>query len=298
MKSIIPSTLILSVLSAAVHAETVLVEVPPLYAAAKLAYPDADIEVAIEQGQNPHHIELRPSDIVKFSSADKYISLGENANKELLEAVLSSNENVEHIEFDIEGGVGDPHIWMRPSLFAEALQRLNPEVAVETLDQLAELDSDIVKFVEENHDQFEEIGIDHDIFGLLTYPEAAPSFASFSDAHDHDHGSHETTEVLADIHDHHIHCLILTSNEKVQELSELSAENDLKVVSFDSLGWDSFVRDEPDFEGFYASMMKSISDCAEEGGEMHDHDHEHDHDKEKDGDEHGHEDSHNHDNAY
>jgi zinc/manganese transport system substrate-binding protein len=174
----------------------------------------ADVTILIPDGQDPHDYQPSARDIETINNADIVVSNGLDF-EEGLEDVLSSaiengvsvymiGENITVREPDEDHaeevghahGAGDPHVWLSPLSFTEALPSLADAINSATglsidettaLDQLTQLDDEITDVIGgisscvmvSGHD---EMGYFADRYGCTVVGAIIPSFSTTSEA--------------------------------------------------------------------------------------------------------------------
>ena len=174
----------------------------------------ADVTILIPDGQDPHDYQPSARDIEAINNADIVVSNGLDF-EEGLEDVLASaidngvsvymiGENItvrepdeDHAnEEDHAHGAGDPHLWLSPLSFTEALPSLTTAINEATglsidettaLNQLTQLDNEITEVIGSisscvmvsGHD---EMGYFADRYGCTVIGAIIPSFSTTSEA--------------------------------------------------------------------------------------------------------------------
>jgi zinc/manganese transport system substrate-binding protein len=179
----------------------------------------ADVTILIPDGQDPHDFQPSARDIETINNADIVVSNGldfEEGLEDVLASAIESGvsvymvgENItvrepdeDHAEEDQaeeEGhahGAGDPHLWLSPLSFTQALPSLTAAINKATglsidettaLDQLTKLDNEITEFIDtiascvmvSGHD---EMGYFADRYGCTVIGAIIPSFSTTSEA--------------------------------------------------------------------------------------------------------------------
>ena len=179
----------------------------------------ADVTILIPDGQDPHDFQPSARDIETINNADIVVSNGldfEEGLEDVLASAIESGvsvymvgENItvrepdeDHAEEDQaeeEGhahGAGDPHLWLSPLSFTQALPSLTAAINKATglsidettaLDQLTKLDNEITEVIDtiascvmvRGHD---EMGYFADRYGCTVIGAIIPSFSTTSEA--------------------------------------------------------------------------------------------------------------------
>ena len=179
----------------------------------------ADVTILIPDGQDPHDFQPSARDIETINNADIVVSNGldfEEGLEDVLASAIESGvsvymvgENItvrepdeDHAEEDQaeeEGhahGAGDPHLWLSPLSFTQALPSLTAAINKATglsidettaLDQLTTLDNEITEVIDtiascvmvSGHD---EMGYFADRYGCTVIGAIIPSFSTTSEA--------------------------------------------------------------------------------------------------------------------
>ena len=179
----------------------------------------ADVTILIPDGQDPHDFQPSARDIETINNADIVISNGLDFEEGLEDVLASAIENgvsvymvgenmtvrepdEDHAEEDHaeedghDHGAGDPHLWLSPLSFTQALPSLTTAINKATglsidettaLDQLTKLDNEITEVIDtiascvmvSGHD---EMGYFADRYGCTVIGAIIPSFSTTSEA--------------------------------------------------------------------------------------------------------------------
>ena len=179
----------------------------------------ATVTVLIPDGQDPHDFQPSARDIETINNADIVISNGldfEEGLEDVLASAIDSGVSVymvgenmtvrepdeDHAEEDHaeedghDHGAGDPHLWLSPLSFTQALPSLTTAINKATglsidettaLDQLTKLDNEITEVIDtiescvmvSGHD---EMGYFADRYGCTVIGAIIPSFSTTSEA--------------------------------------------------------------------------------------------------------------------
>jgi len=179
----------------------------------------ATVTVLIPDGQDPHDFQPSARDIETINNADIVVSNGldfEEGLEDVLAAAIDSGVSVymvgenmtvrepdeDHAEEDHaeedghDHGAGDPHLWLSPLSFTQALPSLTAAINKATglsidettaLDQLTKLDNEITEVIDtiescvmvSGHD---EMGYFADRYGCTVIGAIIPSFSTTSEA--------------------------------------------------------------------------------------------------------------------
>ena len=178
----------------------------------------ADVTILIPDGQDPHDFQPSARDIEAINNADIVVSNGldfEEGLEDVLTSAIDSGvsvymvgENItvrepdedlakeDHAEEGHAHGAGDPHLWLSPMSFAQALPSLTAAINKATglsidetaaLDQLTLLDNEINEVISSisscvlvsGHD---EMGYFADRYGCTVIGAIIPSFSTTSEA--------------------------------------------------------------------------------------------------------------------
>ena len=174
----------------------------------------ADVTILIPDGQDPHDYQPSARDIETINNADIVVSNGLDFEEGLEDVLASAIENgvsvymigenitvrepdEDHAEEDGHAhGAGDPHLWLSPLSFTEALPSLADAINSATglsidettaLDQLTQLDNEITEIIGgisscvmvSGHD---EMGYFADRYGCTVIGAIIPSFSTTSEA--------------------------------------------------------------------------------------------------------------------
>ena len=195
----------------------------------------ADVTILIPDGQDPHDFQPSARDIETINNADIVVSNGLDFEEGLEDVLASAIENgvsvymvgenmtvrepdEDHAEEDGHAhGAGDPHVWLSPLSFTEALPSLADAINSATglsidettaLDQLTQLDDEITDVIGgisscvmvSGHD---EMGYFADRYGCTVIGAIIPSFSTTSEA---------TAKQIADLK-------VLATSNKVKAVS-------------------------------------------------------------------------------
>ena len=166
----------------------------------------ADVTTLIPDGQDPHDYQPSARDIETINSADIVVSNGLDFEEGLLE-VLATAETKGVPQFRVgnsitqrvvegEHNIADPHVWLSPANFIQALPSLTAAINKATglsidettaLDQLTQLDNEITEVINtiescvmvSGHD---EMGYFADRYGCTVIGAIIPSFSTTSEA--------------------------------------------------------------------------------------------------------------------
>lgn len=165
----------------------------------------ADVTILIPDGQDPHDYQPSARDIETINNADIVVSNGLDFEEGLLGVLATAESNgVPQYRFGnnitqrvIEGElVSDPHLWLSPLSFTQALPSLTAAINKATglsidettaLDQLTTLDNEISEVIDtiascvmvSGHD---EMGYFADRYGCTVIGAIIPSFSTTSEA--------------------------------------------------------------------------------------------------------------------
>ena len=174
----------------------------------------ADVTTLIPDGQDPHDFQPSARDIETINNADIVVSNGldfEEGLEDVLASAIESGVSVYMVGENItvrepdedhaeeEGhahGAGDPHLWLSPLSFTQALPSLTAAINKATglsidettaLDQLTTLDNEITEVIDtiascvmvSGHD---EMGYFADRYGCTVIGAIIPSFSTTSEA--------------------------------------------------------------------------------------------------------------------
>ena len=181
---------------------------------AELVGDAADVTTLIPDGQDPHDFQPSARDIEAINNADIVVSNGldfEEGLEDVLASAIENGVNVymvgenitvrepdeDHAEDDSHAhSAGDPHLWLSPLSFTEALPSLTAAINTATglsidettaINQLTQLDNEINDVIGSisscvmvsGHD---EMGYFADRYGCTVIGEIIPSFSTTSEA--------------------------------------------------------------------------------------------------------------------
>lgn len=173
----------------------------------------ADVTTLIPDGQDPHDFQPSARDIEAINNADIVVSNGLDFEEGLVDVLASATDSgvsvymigehitvrepeEDHAEEGHAHGAGDPHLWLSPMSFTQALPSLTAAINKATglsidesaaLDQLTLLDNEIKEVIGNisscvlvsGHD---EMGYFADRYGCTVIGAIIPSFSTTSEA--------------------------------------------------------------------------------------------------------------------
>lgn len=166
----------------------------------------ADVTILIPDGQDPHDFQPSARDIETINNADIVVSNGLDFEEGLLEVLATAESNgvpqyrvgnnIAQRTDEGEHVVADPHLWLSPLTFTQALPSLTAAINKATglsidettaLDQLTTLDNEITEVIDtiascvmvSGHD---EMGYFADRYGCTVIGAIIPSFSTTSEA--------------------------------------------------------------------------------------------------------------------
>jgi zinc/manganese transport system substrate-binding protein len=166
----------------------------------------ADVTTLIPDGQDPHDFQPSARDIEAINNADLVVSNGLDFEEGLLEVLTTAETNgvpqfrvgnsITQRIVEGEPPVADPHVWLSPANFIQALPSLTAAINKATglsidetaaLDQLTLLDNEIKEVIGNisscvlvsGHD---EMGYFADRYGCTVIGAIIPSFSTTSEA--------------------------------------------------------------------------------------------------------------------
>jgi zinc/manganese transport system substrate-binding protein len=166
----------------------------------------ADVTTLIPDGQDPHDFQPSARDIEAINNADLVVSNGLDFEEGLLEVLTTAETNgvpqfrvgnsITQRIVEGEPPVADPHVWLSPANFIQALPSLTAAINKATglsidetaaLDQLTLLDNEIKEVISSvsscvlvsGHD---EMGYFADRYGCTVIGAIIPSFSTTSEA--------------------------------------------------------------------------------------------------------------------
>lgn len=166
----------------------------------------ADVIILIPDGQDPHDFQPSARDIEKINNADIVISNGLDFEEGLLEVLATAEENgvaqfrvgnyITQRVKEGEHNVADPHLWLSPLNFIQALSSMASAINEETglsinaaheSESLTQIDRDIAAVIGtiptcvlvSGHD---ELGYFADRYGCKVIGAIIPSFSTTSEA--------------------------------------------------------------------------------------------------------------------
>jgi len=256
---------------------------------AELVGDAADVTILIPDGQDPHDFQPSARDIEAINNADIVVSNGLDFEEGLEDVLASAIENGVNVymvgenitvrepdkdhaeeghaeEEDHAHGAGDPHLWLSPLSFTEALPSLTAAINTATglsidettaMNQLTQLDNEINDVIGSipscvmvsGHD---EMGYFADRYGCTVIGAIIPSFSTTSEA---------TAKQIADLK-------VLATTNKVKavftglgtptEVSEqLASELGIAAVSLST----HYLNGAPNYREFMLNLANQIAEA-------------------------------------
>ena len=166
----------------------------------------AEVTTLIPDGQDPHDFQPSARDIEAINNADIVVSNGLDFEEGLLEVLATAEtkgvpqlrvgNSITQRVVEGEHTIADPHVWLSPANFIQALPSLTAAINKATglsidettaLDQLTKLDNEITEVIDtiascvmvSGHD---EMGYFADRYGCTVIGAIIPSFSTTSEA--------------------------------------------------------------------------------------------------------------------
>jgi zinc/manganese transport system substrate-binding protein len=166
----------------------------------------ADVSILIPDGQDPHDFQPSARDIETINNADIVVSNGLDFEEGLLEVLATAEtkgvpqlrvgNSITQRVVEGEHTIADPHVWLSPANFIQALPSLTAAINKATglsidettaLEQLTTLDNEITEVIDtiascvmvSGHD---EMGYFADRYGCTVIGAIIPSFSTTSEA--------------------------------------------------------------------------------------------------------------------
>ena len=166
----------------------------------------ANVSILIPDGQDPHDFQPSARDIETINNADIVVSNGLDFEEGLLEVLATAEtkgvpqlrvgNSITQRVVEGEHTIADPHVWLSPANFIQALPSLTAAINKATglsidettaLDQLTQLDNEITEVINtiescvmvSGHD---EMGYFADRYGCTVIGAIIPSFSTTSEA--------------------------------------------------------------------------------------------------------------------
>ena len=166
----------------------------------------ANVSILIPDGQDPHDFQPSARDIETINNADIVVSNGLDFEEGLLEVLATAEtkgvpqlrvgNSITQRVVEGEHTIADPHVWLSPANFIQALPSLTAAINKATglsidettaLDQLTKLDNEITEVIDtisscvmvSGHD---EMGFFADRYGCTVIGAIIPSFSTTSEA--------------------------------------------------------------------------------------------------------------------
>ena len=166
----------------------------------------ANVSILIPDGQDPHDFQPSARDIETINNADIVVSNGLDFEEGLLEVLATAEtkgvpqlrvgNSITQRVVEGEHTIADPHVWLSPANFIQALPSLTAAINKATglsidettaLDQLTTLDNEITEVIDtiascvmvSGHD---EMGYFADRYGCTVIGAIIPSFSTTSEA--------------------------------------------------------------------------------------------------------------------
>jgi zinc transport system substrate-binding protein len=147
---------------------------PLAFAAEEVGGAGVDVKNLTPAGAEPHDLELTPREVEEIHDADLVLYLGQGFQPAVEEAVdgagVPAIDALDGIDLRDEDGSVDPHIWLDPIRFAEAVERIGAELGREAparqlASRLRALDREYREGLA--HCRSRDLVTTHDAFGYL-----------------------------------------------------------------------------------------------------------------------------------
>ena len=240
----------------------------------------AEVTVLMGQDADPHHFQMRPSQVRALGQADAVVFIGDALTPWLAEkagglapdATLLALMAVEgsHVHTDEHGA--DPHAWLDidnailwVGSLAETLGLRDPANAEQYLANAGEARAVLLEVEAEVRALSGKVGgshvvMAHDAFGYLTEALGIEVEGSVTDSHAHAPGAAHIAELEHALEDHPADCMLTEAGEPDEHAERLAEEHGIPVAVLDPLG----VTAEPG-PGLYVAMMRAnlsaLADC-------------------------------------
>jgi zinc transport system substrate-binding protein len=147
---------------------------PLAFAAEEVGGAGVEVKNLTPAGAEPHDLELTPREVEEIHDADLVVYLGEGFQPAVEEAVeragVPAIDALDGLDLRDEDGTVDPHVWLDPIRFAQAVERIGAELGREAparqlASRLRELDRDYREGLA--HCRSHELVTTHDAFGYV-----------------------------------------------------------------------------------------------------------------------------------
>ncbi|RMD92343.1 MAG: hypothetical protein D6811_07125 [Alphaproteobacteria bacterium] len=254
---------------AAAAGPRVVVDIPPLAAlVAMVAGEDAQIEVLLAPGADPHHAALRPSQLRRIAAADVAITLGEAFAPGIARAVTAHGPAVRVVLPN-----GADHGWLDPATAGEWLNPIAAALGARDRDRAAAYARRAIAArarLAELRARLRErlagvargsLASGHDAYSAFARAAGLGPVLALADHEDSPPGAARMAAFTRALETGQIACILAADAGEAQTLSQL-AEGRAKVVVADILGHD--LAPGPDA---YAALILRLADtvaaCAE-----------------------------------
>ena len=239
----------------------------------------ATVIVVIPDGQDPHEFQPSAKDVETINNASIVISNGLDFEEGLL-SPLTSAVNAGVAEFQMgnnvttrvlegEHVVADPHLWLSPAKFLEALPALTAAIEQATgLDladqsdamtsQLTEIDAEVASILKgvtcslvSGHD---EMGYFADRYGCTDIGAIIPSFSTTSEA-----SAGELEKLKNQIAQYDVKAIFTGLGTPQDVASQLAKETDVKAVSLST----HYLNGATNYREFMIHLAQQIADALQ-----------------------------------
>ena len=255
MKTILASLSFM--ISTPLLALNISVESPALKALIESYVPDAKVHLILEQGQSPHHFQMRPTQIEEVKASDFLIFSGATSAPEIAKAAnLLSAETVLDLSALVEDF--DVHFWVSQVETEKVIRAIAARIEG---DVEAPLALNTTALPDTKITEVSAI-VGHDIFGALERDHALTFEGAFADEHDHDAGAKTHVEHNHSLEHGEVACVILDKNEPQPDLEKLAKTHNIAVHELDFLGFEFLDAEDGFFTTYRAAMWDIFAQCA------------------------------------
>lgn len=239
----------------------------------------ATVIVVIPDGQDPH--EFRPSakDVETLNNASIVISNGLDFEEGLLSPLATAvsagipefrlGDNVTTRVLDGERGAADPHLWLSPAKFLEAIPPLTAAIeqatgldladqSVAITSQLTEIDAQVASILSgitcklvSGHD---EMGYFADHYGCTVIGAIIPSFSTTSEA-----SAGELAKLKDQIAQHNVKAIFTGLGTPQEVANQLANETGVKAVSLST----HYLNGATHYRDFILLLAQQIADALQ-----------------------------------
>ena len=236
----------------------------------------ATVTVVIPDGQDPHEFQPSAKDVETLNNASIVISNGLDFEEGLLDPLATAiNAGIpefrlgDNVTTRVLGGGADPHLWLSPAKFLEAIPALTAAIeqatgldladqSVATTSQLTEIDAQVASILSgvtcnlvSGHD---EMGYFADRYGCTVIGAIIPSFSTTSEA-----SAGELAKLKDQIAQHNVKAIFTGLGTSQEVADQLANETGIKAVSLST----HYLNGVTNYREFMIHLAQQIADALQ-----------------------------------